>query len=169
MVVYEVLDGRQRALLDFGGGPLKSLRFRDDGRELWLANKDQIHRIDTRTWMETAAVRLRGDHSGSFIVKLAFDRQGRRCAASYALRRPGHFENTPAGYYWESAGGEVLVLDVASFQVTHGMSHPEWIHDVGLLSDGRVIGVTSPVFVTEPLPRLHPLFPRRDPSAQDWL
>jgi hypothetical protein len=61
------------------------------------------------------------------------------------------------------------VIDVESFRVTHGLDHPAWVVDVGLLSDGRAIGVTSPSFVAEPAPLDHELFPARDPMAQDWI
>jgi hypothetical protein len=144
LLVYDLPSAQRIAALDVGGGGLRVLRFRDAGRDLWVANHDQIHRIDTQEWRVVDGVRLRNDTSGSFVNDFSFDGAERRCAVSYALRRPDPIEGDPQYPLAVPAGGRILVFDVDSFKVTHASAadSPEWIDEVALLSDGSAFGLT---------------------------
>jgi hypothetical protein len=152
------------------------LRFRDAGRDLWIANHDQIHRIDTQTWTVVGGVRLRNDTSGSFVNDLSFDSAEARCAVSYALRRPEPIQGYPQYPLAVPAGGRVLLLDVDSFEVTHrsAADSPGWIDEVAVRSDGRVFGLTREAERWQvgeyPLvPTTHVLYSPRRPDERIWL
>jgi hypothetical protein len=176
LLVYDLPRVQRIAALDVGGGSLRVLRFRDAGRDLWLANHDQIHRIDTQEWRVVDGIRLRNDTSGSFVNDLSFDSAEVHCAVSYALRRPEPIEGYPQYPLAVPAGGRILLFDVDSFKVTYGSAadNPEWIDEVALLSNGRVFGLTREneqwqVREERLVPTTQVLYPPRHPDERIWL
>jgi len=169
LLVYDLATTDLKAEFLLGYGYAPKLRFRDRGRDLWVAHYDTIHRIDTDSWSVVNGVRLRNDKSGSFIADLSFDPTEGRCAVSYALRRLRRY---PGLQYplADPAGGRVLVFDVDSFTVTHHARGDGWINEVVLLSDDRVLGRILPqeVWLSALAPARFRLYPPRSADDRDW-
>lgn len=134
--------------------------------EVWIAQEDQLLRVDLASMSIKSAIRLRADRSGSFIAELATDVGERRCAVSWALR-------SRSGVVGEPAGGRVIIVEVDDFEPTMAAEAPSWVDDIALLSDGRVCGRLSgypgAAWIGTPRPAEIPVFPVRQPNDRNWL
>jgi len=131
-VIYSLTKRRKVGTIKLAnrrGNP--TLRFRHRASELWADDYDTILRLDVGSWRVHDALRLQEEiveivegsesRSGAFIGEYSFDLDETRCAVA----RP--------------YGGDVVLLDTATFrQVQRVPIGSEPLH-VALLRDGRLI------------------------------
>jgi hypothetical protein len=131
-VIYDLTERRRVGtikLADRHGNP--KLIFRRTAPELWADDYDTLMRLDIRSWRIRDAVRLQEDvvttvhgrewRGGAFIGEYCFDLDEVRCAVA----RP--------------YGGDVVVLDTASFRQALRVPTGSQPLRVALLRDGRII------------------------------
>jgi hypothetical protein len=133
-VVYDVTTGAMIADLTLGhGSPV--FRFRDKGRELWLAHSDTLFRIDTTTWAPIDGLRLAAHPNESVISDLSFDAAEQRCVVAYSHRKPVPLMQP---YRLAPVTGEVLVVDTTTFSVVAGAPIDRWADEVAITADNTV-------------------------------